>query len=90
MTKDELRALLDAELRLWSQKPYDRLVAELSEPVAYERGEGDGRHQFEVDLLEHEADYLHIVISIDDAGFLNALRPVSASFILHRDGRLAL
>lgn len=56
--------------------------------MAYERGSGADGHQFEVNLLEKTDAYVHILVSIDDGSFRRACRPLSSSFIVHRDGRI--
>ncbi len=88
MNKEFLRKLLDAEISLWSQKTYDRLIEELPDVVAYERGDGADFHQFEVQLLEHTDAYVHVSISIDDGGLWRFISPVATSFIVYADGRV--
>ena len=88
MDRKRLRDLLDAEIAIWAAKPFDDLVGELRDVVAYERGEGADSHQFEVMLLEQEDAYLHICISVDDGTFLKAMSPETRSFIVHCDGRV--
>jgi len=88
MTKSELRRLLDAEVDELSRRSYARLVDDLLDVVAYERGGGASYHQFEVQMIEHEPDYVHVVVSIDDGSFLRSFAPITRSFIVHRDGRI--
>jgi len=88
MKKKQLRSLLDAEISGLSRKPYATLVEELSDVVAYERGEGSGYHQFEIQMIEHERDYVHVIVSIDDGSILKSMSPISRGFIVHRDGRV--
>ena len=88
MNKEQLRALLDAEIKAWSSKSYSDLVEELPDVVAYGRGSDAGFHQFEVLMLEHEPEYVHVSISIDDASLLKSFSPLTGGFIVHRDGRV--
>ena len=56
--------------------------------MTYERGEGSTWHQVEVVLLEHEAEYVHVSLSVDDGSLLKVMLPLSHSFIVYRDGRV--
>ena len=88
MEKADLKRLLDAETDHWSAKTYDTLAEELPDIVAYERGDGDAFHQFEVQMIERAPDCLHILLSIDDGCFIRSLAPLTRSFIVYRDGRV--
>jgi len=88
MTKSELQKLLDAEVDELSRRSYARLVDDLPDVLAYERGGGASYHQFEVQMIEHQPDYVHVVVSIDDGSFLRSISPMTRSFIVHRDGRV--
>ncbi len=88
MKKEQLRDLLDAEIEVWSSKSYTTLVEELPDVVAYGRGSDADFHQFEVLMLEHEPEYVHVSISIDDASLMKSLSPLTGGFIVHRDGRV--
>jgi hypothetical protein len=88
MTKSELQRLLDAEVGELSRRSYAKLVDDLSDVLAYDRGGAASYHQFEVQMIEHEPDYVHVVVSIDDGSFLRSVWPISRSFIVHRDGRI--
>lgn len=88
MDKEELQNLLDREVEEWSRKPFDTLLAELGDVIAYERGGESDSHQFEVQLLEKEREYLHVLVSVDDGTFWRYLSPLSRGFIVHRDGRV--
>lgn len=88
MKKNQLQDLLVAEIDAWSRKSFATLVRELSDVVTYERGGGSGFHQFEVQMLEQEPDYVHVGVSIDDGGVVRSLVPLSSSFIVYRDGRI--
>jgi hypothetical protein len=90
MTKSELQRLLDAEVDELSRRSYARLVDDLPDVLAYDRGGGASYHQFEVQMIEHEPDYVHILVSVDDGGFLRSFSPITRSFIVHRDGRIEI
>jgi hypothetical protein len=78
---------LRAELEIWDKKTYSELLA-IEYPHTYERGV-DGApdwYQVEVDLLEHNDDYVHVLVSVDDGGW-SAFCPTSYSLIAYADGR---
>ena len=88
MNKKRLQDLLDAETSIWSHKPFAKLVEELTDVVAYGRGSEADSHQFEVQMIEHEPDYVHVIVSIDDGSFMRSFAPLTRGFIVHRDGRV--
>jgi len=90
MDKPRLQSLLDAETKTWAAKPYDQLVQDLNDVVAYGRGEGEDSHQFEVQIIEREETYLHVLVSIDDASLWRSFSPLTRGFFAHRDGRVEL
>ena len=90
MDKSRLQGLLDAETKLWAAKSYDQLARELDDVTAYSRGEGEDFHQFEVQIVEHEEAYLHILVSVDDGSFRRSFSPLTTGFFVHRDGRVEL
>ena len=63
-------------------------MEELPDVVAYGRGSEADLHQFEVLMLEHEPEYVHVSISIDDASLMKWLSPLTAGFMFYRDGRV--
>lgn len=88
MNKKRLQNLLDAETSNWSRKSFANLVEELTDVVSYGRGSDADFHQFEVQMIEHEPDYVHVIVSIDDGSFVRFCAPVTRGFIVHRDGRV--
>jgi hypothetical protein len=88
MTIDQLRRLLTAEVEYWSGLSYDQLIEELFDVVAYPGESKELAHQFEIQLLEQEPDYVHVCVSVDDGTLRMALTPLTHSFIVHRDGRV--
>ncbi len=90
MKKEKLQGLLDAEVDQLSRWSYARLIEELSDILAYQRGSGPDYHQFEVQMIECEPNYVHISVAVDDGSLLKSISPISRSFIVHRDGRVEL
>ncbi|MCP5113951.1 MAG: hypothetical protein GY953_24215 [bacterium] len=86
-SKSALEASLREEVDRWAAKSYQVLRDELQDVVAYEKGHGENCHQFEVQLLEDEDDYVHVGIGVDDGGW-RAFAPLSTSFLVYRDGRV--
>jgi len=87
MKKSQLKSLLDAEVEELSKKSFSSLVEELRDVCIYKRGNDDNFHQFDVQLIEHEPDYIHVSVSIDDGSFFRWIAPLTRSFIIHRNGR---
>ena len=88
MDKTALQSLLDREVEEWSRKPFAMLIDELGDVVSYQRGGKSDFHQFEVQMIEKEPEYLHILVSIDDGRFRRWVAPLTRGFIVHRDGRV--
>ena len=60
MPLHQLRQLLDAEVKHWSGLSYGQLIDELDDVVAYPGERKELKHQFEVQIIEHEPDYVHV------------------------------
>jgi hypothetical protein len=88
MTEAELRELLSRETLAWAERSPADIVAELARPRTYRRGAGDTWYEIEVTLLEATADYIHVKTSIDDGSLVWALKPITSSFLIYRDGRI--
>jgi hypothetical protein len=87
MKRNQLVRCLESELDEWTKISFGELKARLKEACAYERGEPPNQYQVEVQLLESTPEYLHISIGVD-SGFLRSFKPLAASFVLFRDGRV--
>lgn len=88
------RAVYDEELARWKAKSYADLQVALSDVIArdtccvhYDREVPGGPYQIEVQLLENEPDYLHVLVSVCAPHGL-ICRPISGGFIRHADGRV--
>ncbi len=90
MNKKRLRDLLDAETDSWSKKSYSRLIDELDDVIAYTRGDGADFHQFEIEMIEHEPEYVHVMVSIDDGSLVRSFSPLTRGFIVLVDGRVEM
>ncbi len=83
--RETWRPVLDAEVKRWSAKNYDELIAELRELQAYEVVFESKHYQVEVDLLERKKDeYLHVVVCVDDGSLPASITPLCQSFICRK------
>ena len=87
MKKEQLAELLAAEIDVWSKKSLALIAEELADVAAYGRDDPE-QHQFEVQLLEHTEEYVHVIISVDDGSFWRSFSPVTRTFLVYRDGRV--
>lgn len=58
--------------------------AEQSLPISFEYTFEDQTLQVEIDVLELEPNYIHLVVSVDDGG-LSALLPACTSIIINKE-----
>jgi hypothetical protein len=82
--KEQLRPVLDAELRRWIVKSCEELIAEVAKVQTYNVAFEGNKYQVEVQMLENAANYVHVGISVDDGRFPAAFAPLSASFITQK------
>jgi hypothetical protein len=79
--RERWREVLDAEVRLWSAKPCDELIAELRETCVYEVEDGGTRYQVDVQMLENTAEFVQVMVGIHDGSFTGFVWPLSTIFI---------
>jgi hypothetical protein len=77
--------VLDAEVKRWSGKSPEQLISELRESLDYEVEFGGKQYQVEVDLLENTEKYVHVIVAVDDGILPASLRPLTYSFIRHKN-----
>ena len=73
------------ELKIWEAKTYPELLA-IEYPHTYERGiagESD-RYQVEIDLIERNDKYVHILVAVSNGGF-SSFFPKCASVLAYSD-----
>ena len=87
-SEQQLKAIVVREAHEWSRKPIEVLRQELKEAIGYERDGDEGWLQFEVLLLEDEANYVHVGVSVDDGSAQWARTPMSTSSLVFSDGRV--
>ena len=88
MTEVQLRELLSQETLAWAEREPGDIVADLVTPQTYQRGAGDTWHEIEVTLLESTSECIHVRMTINDGSLVWALKPIAASFLIYRDGRI--
>ena len=73
--------MLDLEVRRWSAKAYERLLSELHDLQAYEVELDSKKYQVEVEILENTAQYLHVLVAVDDGSLPASIAPSTRTFI---------
>ena len=84
MAGELLRACLEDERDRWAAVSFENLTTLLAIPSVYECR---GGCQVEVQLLEVTDAYVHVSVCADDGGW-RAFKPLCASFLVYRDGRV--
>lgn len=79
--REQLRPVLDAELKRWEAKSIEQLLAELDEVQAYDTEFENKKYQVEVQIVENTEKYVHVMVSVDDGTLLASLSPLTSSFI---------
>lgn len=82
--REQWRPVLDAELKRWSAKSCEQLLAELPEVQAYETEFENKMYQVEVEILENTEKYVHVLVAVDDGSLPASLSPLSSSFICEK------
>jgi hypothetical protein len=82
--REDWRKVLDNEVSRWSAMSCEQLVSALRELQAYEVEHSSKMYQVEVELLEDTAEYLHVLLSVDDGSLPASILPLTQSFIRQR------
>jgi len=82
--RDEWRKVLDAELRRWSAKPADELIAELRDIQVYEVELDSKTYQVEVQILQNTNEYVQAMVSVDDGSLPASISPASEIFVCRK------
>jgi len=73
--------VLDLEVRRWSAKDCEQLLTELHDLQAYEVELDSKKYQVEVEILENTAQYLHVMVAVDDGSLPASILPLTRTFI---------
>jgi hypothetical protein len=84
---EEWRPVLDAQVRRWSQIPWEQLVGLLREPQAYEATLGTKKYRIAVDLLEDRDASVQISVAVDDGALTYSALPLCRSIVLSKTTR---
>jgi hypothetical protein len=84
---EEWRPVLDAQVRRWSQIPWEQLVGLLREPQAYEATLGAKKYRIAVDLLEDRDASIQISVAVDDGALTYSALPLCRSIVLSKTTR---
>ena len=79
--REQWRPVLDVELKRWSAKSSNELLAELADVQAYEIEFENKNYQVEVEILENTEKYVHVMVAVDDGSLPGAMCPLGESFI---------
>jgi len=79
--REQWRPVLEAELKRWSTKSCNELIAELADDRSYELEFEGKKYEVEVQLLENASEYVQVGIFVDDGSVPASFRPLSSSFI---------
>lgn len=85
--RDDFRKVLDSELLRWSAKRCDQLITELCDLQAYEVEFDSKQFQVEVQVVENTAEYVHVMVSVDDGSLPGSIFPLSGTFINRKSGQ---
>ena len=85
--REQWRPVLETEVKKWSGKSCDELLAALLDVRAYEVEFDGKRYQVEVQLLENTDQYVHVGVDVDDGSLPASFRPLSDSFIRQKQNR---
>ena len=91
MDKVEARKLLEAYLQELKRETRDELLRYIRDPRCVTVTGADGtEYQIEFESVWDSVPDgdLRIIASIDDGGFFSAIRPVSSSFLVTREGNI--
>jgi hypothetical protein len=77
----EMQSILDQEAARWSEISAEQLLNELAEEKNYQVESNGKTYQLEVQLLEDKADYVHVLVSVDDGRLPYSIKPLCHGFI---------
>jgi hypothetical protein len=86
--REDLRVFLEREVARWSAESYEALRTKLKDGPYASCDPFPGYH-LEVDLIEDRDEYVHVLVGIcSEKARWSCFFPLSASFLVYRDGRV--
>ena len=82
--REEWRPVLDAEVKRWSAKTCEQLVAELADMQAYDVEFDSKQYQVEVEIWKNTAQYVNVIVSVDDGSLPDSIAPLTDSIICRK------
>ena len=79
--------VLNSEVKRWSAKSVDELIAELPDVEVYAVVLDGKEYQVEVDLLENNDKYVHVMVAVDDGTIPSSFRPLVQTFFCPKPTR---
>lgn len=79
--------MLDSEVQRWSAKSCEQLVSELRDEQVYEVQLDSKKYQVEVEILEDTAEYVHVMVAVDDGSLPASLSPLTQTFVSSKPQR---
>jgi hypothetical protein len=85
--REEWRKVLDSEVQRWSAKSCEQLVSELRDVQIYEVQLDSKKYQVEVEILEDTAEYVHVMVAVDDGSLPASISPLTQTFVSSKPQR---
>jgi hypothetical protein len=82
--REHWRKVVDLEVQRWSMVPYGQLVSAVRDQQVYEIEFDSKKYQVEIEILDETAQYVHIIVSLDDGSLPASILPATRSFIQNK------
>jgi hypothetical protein len=82
--REEWRPVLEAQVRRWSQIPWEQVVSLLRETQAYEATLDTKKFRVAVDLLEENDASIQLSVAVDDGALTYSALPLCRSVVLSK------
>ena len=76
--------MLDSEVRRWSAMPFEQLVADVGDLLAYEIEVDSKKYQVEVQLLKNAERSVQVIVAVDDVTLPRSFVPSTHIFICRK------
>jgi hypothetical protein len=82
--REEVRPVLEAQVRRWSHIPWEQIVSLLRDPHAYQATFQTKKYQVEVELLENTEAHIRLSVAVDDGALPRSMLPLTQSIVLSK------